>query len=342
MQERYVVAGGLRADYLITREGEVRNSVMGGNALYAASGAVVWAEQVAVWGRVGQNYPQEWISRLNRHGIGTDGIRRIEGSQDHRTFYAYQPDGRRVDTHPERHYARVGEPLPRDLRGYSHSTPGQDDPLVYDPLAVRRADWTAQFDGVKAIHLAPMPIHSHADLIPFLQGKGNIQITVDPGERYMKPDLSDHIRKYLPLIDAFLPSEQEMATLFEGRLDFESSVRTLGDWGARLVVIKRGARGVMIYQPRVERFVSLTPFHERGDRRVVDVTGAGDAFCGGFMIGLSQAGDPIHAARLGLVSASLTVEGYGALYPLSTPSEIRKERLRILENRKTFQGIPAE
>ena len=34
------------------------------------------------------------------------------------------------------------------------------------------------------------------------------------------------------------------------------------------------------------------------------------------MVGLAQTGDPIQAAQMGLVSASLVIEGYGALYAL--------------------------
>jgi ribokinase len=61
------------------------------------------------------------------------------------------------------------------------------------------------------------------------------------------------------------------------------------------------------------------------------VTGAGDSFCGGFMVGLATTGDPIRAALYGTVSASFAIEGYGALYALGADSTEARRRLVYLE-----------
>ena len=47
-------------------------------------------------------------------------------------------------------------------------------------------------------------------------------------------------------------------------------------------------------------------------RALADPTGAGDAFCGGFLAGYRQTYDPVQAVLHGSVSASLVVEGSGA------------------------------
>jgi len=44
---------------------------------------------------------------------------------------------------------------------------------------------------------------------------------------------------------------------------------------------------------------------------VVDTTGAGNAFCGGFLAGFIQTGDLLTAARYGRVAASFLVEQVG-------------------------------
>jgi ribokinase len=336
----FVTGGGIRIDYLITRKGEARNSIIGGNAIYAAAGAAVWSENIAIWGRVAENYPERWISALEELGFITAGLKMVEGRHDHRTFYAYQPDGGRDDTDPARHYARIGQSLPVALVDYEHSTPGQDDPDVYEPLALRPEDFPAQFRQARAIHLSPSPILSHMELAPFLREQGVRQITVDPGERYMKPDLVDHIRRFLPFVDAFLPSEKEVASLFGVGSDLLTAAETLGSWGARIVVIKRGSRGLFIYDHRHKSHLYLAAYHEPGDRRVVDVTGAGDAFCGGFMVGLAQSQQPINAARMGLVASSLAVEGYGALHALQDKAGRSASRLSQLEKRDP--AIPSQ
>ena len=44
----------------------------------------------------------------------------------------------------------------------------------------------------------------------------------------------------------------------------------------------------------------------------VDATGAGDAFSGGFMEGITETGDVLEAGLRGTISASFVVEGWGA------------------------------
>jgi hypothetical protein len=64
---------------------------------------------------------------------------------------------------------------------------------------------------------------------------------------------------------------------------------------------------------------------------VIDPTGAGDSFCGGFAVGLTDTGDPIRAAQYGTVSASWVIQGYGALYALGSNREKAQARLPCLE-----------
>ena len=322
----FVTAGGLRIDYLITHDGRAYIGLVGGNALYAAVGAAIWGGEVGLWARVGQNYPQDWLKELGRHGLAINGLVRVEDDQDHRTFYAYMPNGRRDDTNPQAHFARIGRPLPAALHDYVHSTPGQDDPHHYEPLALRPADWPRRYDGAMAngfvaVHLSPLALSTHLHVPATLRQRGAGQITVDPGERYMVPGRLAYVRQMLPQIDAFLPSEQELYSLFGVAADLEEAAATLCRWGVPLVVVKLGANGVLLQMGADGDCIHLPAYHPPGDPRVVDVTGAGDAFCGGFMVGLAQTADPLQAARMGLVSASLVIEGYGALYALGRKEE---------------------
>ncbi len=323
---KYVAAGGMRIDYLITHTGEARTELVGGNALYTAVGAAIWGERVGLWARIGENYPQAWLEALPE-SILIDGLARVPGWQDHRTFFAYTPDGRRDDTNPAQHFTRIGQPLPEALRGYVHSTPGQDEPDVYEPLALRPSDWPDAYKGVTAVHFSPLSLATHRHVPPHLRQHGIRQITADPGERYMIPARTDYIRQLMPQLDAFLPSVQEIRTLFGAGVNLEQAVRQLGEWGVPVVVIKNGAEGVLLWERENGRLTHLPAYHREGDGRIVDVTGAGDSFCGGFMVGLARTGSPIRAAQMGLVSASLVIEGYGALYALRRQRE-PMERLK--------------
>lgn len=329
---KFVTSGGLRVDYLITPDDQAHIEQIGGNALYAAVGAALWTDEVGLWARIGDNYPQDWLIQLRPYPLNTDGLIRIPGRQDHRTFFAYMQDGRRDDTNPAAHFARIGQPLPDALRDYVHSTPGQDDPDVYEPLALRPEDWPIAYEGVAAAHFSPLSLATHRHVPATLRQRGVHQITVDPGERYMIPARASYIRQLMPQIDAFLPSDMEMHSLFGDDVDLQEAAAILCDWGAPLVVVKNGAKGVLVLGGRYGRHTHLSAFHTPNDSRVVDVTGAGDSFCGGFMVGLAQYGDPIKAAQMGLVSASLVIEGYGALYALRRGKAEAQQRLQEIQD----------
>ena len=330
----FVTAGGLRIDYLITRDGEAYEGLPGSNALYAATGAAFWASGVALWARYGRNYPRQWLADLGQLGLDTQGLTGIPGDHDHRTFYAYTPDGRRDDTNPAAHFARFNLPLPDALVNYIHSTPRQDDPHEYEPLALRSDDWPDSFIDVTAVHLSPLPLVSHLHIPQALRRQGIRQITIDPGLRYMIPERIPYIRQILPSIDAFLPSDQEVRSLLGDGIELNEAANIFCEWGAPIVVIKIGAGGVLVRDKDHDRPIQLRPFHIPGDPRVIDVTGAGDAFCGGFVVGLARTADPIKAAQLGLVSASLVIESYGALEALKIDKVKVAKRLEVIEHRR--------
>ena len=327
---KFVAGGGLRIDYTITHNGQAQIRQPGGNCVYAAVGAKLWGESVGVWARKGENYQNVWLEKLRQAGIRTAGLVTIPGDQDHRTFFAYTHDGRRDDLNPVAHFARINHPLPPDLAGYVDSTPGQDDPNEFETLGIRPADWPAVYDGVTAVHLAGHGLRSHLTIPSLLREKGVTQITIDPGERYMIPELSHHVRQIVQQADAFLPSEMEIRSLFGEETGCLDAAHTLCSWGAKLVVVKMGAEGVLMVE-RNGRYAHLRPYHHPNDPRVIDVTGAGDAFCGGFMIGLARTHDPIRAAQMGLVSASIIIEGYGALYGLTRSSDEAANRLATMQ-----------
>ena len=86
----------------------------------------------------------------------------------------------------------------------------------------------------------------------------------------------DFLRKALPWIDIFHCNDVEASSL-TGQKDRRRAIKTLMAWGPRLVLVSRGAEGVVAAD--YNRLLTMNAFRVR----TLDPTGAGDAFCAGFI-----------------------------------------------------------
>jgi len=103
--------------------------------------------------------------------------------------------------------------------------------------------------------------------------------------------------------------------------------RRVSEYGPRVIVIKRGALGQMLYLADGNHRYEIPAYPSR----LADPTGAGDAFCGGFLAGMQKTNDPLLAVLHGNVSASLKVEGTGPFYPLDVMPGLAEARLHALQ-----------
>lgn len=117
------------------------------------------------------------------------------------------------------------------------------------------------------------------------------------------------IEDFLPLADIVLPSDDE-AGLLLGTHDPDAQLGHYGRHGARWVVLKRGANGVVL-QENATRVGIEAPKVEP-----VDSAGAGDSFAGAFLAHLLASGDAERAARRAVEVAARTVTGFGATAPI--------------------------
>ncbi|MDJ1007391.1 MAG: sugar kinase [Paracoccaceae bacterium] len=125
------------------------------------------------------------------------------------------------------------------------------------------------------------------------------------------------IEAFLPLADIVLPSDDE-AALLTGQDDPGAILDHFGRHGAAHVVLKRGAKGVVL--------ATSTGRHEIAAPKVepVDSTGAGDSFAGAFLAYLIETGDSGLAAARAVRVAAGTVCGLGATAPIPTRAEVLK------------------
>ena len=323
----YIFIGGLRTDYCIAHDGAARLGVMGGNAVYSATGAKLWSSSIGIISRVGSNYPKEWILLLKDAGIDIEGIRILEDPHDTRTFYAYISEEERVDVNPAAHFLRIGQPLPKELLDYQSSTEAQDNRDYLEPLAIRPDDIPSFTSNSRAAHLSPAHFLTHVTVPVKLRELRLSVVTLDPSLRYMVPEFQDDLSVILHGLDAFLPSEMEARAFFQpAEPDLWEMAEAFGNMGCRFVVIKCGVSGQFIWDHDRHRRWHIPAYPVK----LKDVTGAGDTYCGGFLVGLEETCDVVEAALRGSVSASIAIEGVGPLYTIETLSGLAQARLERL------------
>ncbi len=333
---RSLFAGQLSRDYAILPAGKARLDVPGGNLLYAAAGFTVWEAELpeearaypGLLARAGEDYPQEWLDDFARRGFDIRGIRVLPEAIDLRSFYIYTDRNTRLTDDPVAHFARLGLPFPKALLGYRAPALAQDSRTRLGLVSLRQADIPADYLDAGSAHLCPLDYLTHSLLPAILRQSGFTTVTMDPSPGYMNPNFWNNVPALVSGLTAFLPSEEEIRALFHGRSnDLWEMAEALAVYGCEFIVIKRGESGQLLYDSSSHSRweISAYPAH------VFDLTGAGDAFGGGFLAGYRRAYDPLEAALYGNISASMAVEGPGPFYALDALpglAQARREALR--------------
>lgn len=326
---RFILAGQLTREYVVLPSGQLLLDVPGGNVLYAAVGLSVWEPNPppGIVARVGEDYPQEWLDVFERKGLDTRGVRILPHAVDVRSFVAFTDRTTRSNDDPVTHFARLGAPFPKALLGYRNHHAALDSKTQLLPTSLRQGDIPADFLDASAAHLCPLDYLTHSVLPAVLRQAEFTTITLDPSPGYMNPTYWEEIPAMVTGLTAFLPSEEEVRALFHGRSsDLWEMMEALAAYGCELIVVKRGERGQLLYDAATRAKWEIPPY----PARLVDPTGAGDAFCGGFLAGYRRTYDPLQAALHGNVAASLVVEGNDPYYALDALPGLSTARLESL------------
>ena len=150
--------------------------------------------------------------------------------------------------------------------------------------------------------------------------KAGVLTSFDPNLRLKLTTLElarENLNEILQYTDIFLPSSpDETAPLFP-EMDHVQIIDFVVSKGVKHVAIKCGADGCVVSSGgQIHR---LSP---EFDVKVVDATGAGDAFNGGFIHGIVRGMSARDAARIGMALASLKMEGRGAILSLPTREQV--------------------
>jgi len=275
------VTGTIGIDSLHAPTGEATN-VLGGSCAYFAA-AASQLTPVRVVGAVGGDWPEAHEKQLRAfRNICLDGLERRPGSQ------TFAWGGRYFDNMNRREtlFTRLGvleEAPPKVPAKYQDSTTvflANTHPLV-------QLDLLRQFPNR-----------------PFV-----VCDTMDLWINIARPELTNLLSE----VDGVILNDEEAMQLTECRNVVTAGRKILKSGPRSFVVVKKGEHGAILIH---RDGVASVPAYPADEAQVVDPTGAGDTFAGGFMAHVASAGkhdfDTLrHAMAWGTVLASFTIESFG-------------------------------
>jgi sugar/nucleoside kinase (ribokinase family) len=278
-----VVMGNLLVDDIILQDGTTLMGEPGGAVLHVALAASLWGTRVGLVSVAGDDYPRATLQALAERGVDLAGVRDL-GRPGGRAWLLHEAGVRRVIHHLD--------------------CPSHED---VSPLLIDIPD---AYGAARAFHLAPMPITRQQQLAAGLAARACAVsspppafVSLDPYELLRDESLSQW-SNVLEHVDGFFPSEDEVR--FSG--EAEPALRQVAGKRLRFVALKRGVHGGQL----LDLHTGLAPKWTAHAEQTVDVTGAGDAFVGGFLSGFLASGDPQRGIDQGVVAASFAIEDWGA------------------------------
>ena len=270
-----LVVGSVAYDSIETPKGSV-DKALGGSATYFSSVASFFTKVNAV-GVVGEDYDFDKINYLKERGVGLEGVIQVPGE----TFswggvYGDDPNDRETTFTNLGVFADFDPEIPTEYKNADYVFLANIDPDLQLKVL-------SQVDNPKLVVLDTMNF--------WIEGKLESLIRV------------------IEQVDILIVNDSEAKQL-TGMNDLFKASKKLLDMGLKYLVIKKGEHGAILISEDNMFFSAIYPVEN-----VVDPTGAGDTFAGGFL-GYIGGEDKTDWATLkkaviyGTASASFTVEDF--------------------------------
>ena len=257
--------------------------VVGGAASYIALAVSHFTNEQHVVSVIGEDFPEAFLDELRKRGAGLDGLTQVEGGESFHWSGSYHNDMVGRDT------------LATDLNVL----------IGWEPAVCAAG---AQADFVMLGNLDPEVQLKVLDQIhtPKLAVLDTMNFWMDAA--------LDNLKKVIGRVDVLTVNDEEARQL-TGKHFLPQAAEAIHAMGPKTVVIKKGEHGALMFHQGEVFFAPAYPLD-----KVVDPTGAGDTFAGGFVgylaaraaaTGATTWEDMKQAVTVGSVMASFTCEAFG-------------------------------
>jgi sugar/nucleoside kinase (ribokinase family) len=272
-----LILSNIIMDEVVLPGGVQRPTLLGGAASYAAIGAAGWWPDVAIVAGVGSDFDSLVGPRLASLGIRREGL--LERDRfTIRNVLVYQEDSERTETPTfgAAHFERM-QVTPDDIPDLLLPAAGT---YLFRDLST--SFWDA-----------------------FQRRRAALGTTLwELQASVAAPEFWPEVRARLSNVDLFSLNLTEAAGLL-GTRNAHEVVDELLSAGARTVILRLGAEGALI--ATASKALRLHP----PTSAVVDVTGAGNSFCGSFLAQWCATGDLESAARAAAAAAAKCMSAFG-------------------------------
>jgi len=258
--------------------------VLGGSVAYFSFAARQLDATVSVVSKVGDDFPGAYVWWLEQEGIDLSGMVKVEDAQTTRFELKYSNNlsNRKLRLKNEAPPITVND-LPKSLKA-------------------------------KAIHIAPVAGEVSYKVVKKLKNCADL-LSLDPQGLVRKFDEKGNVtlgslknKRILELVDIYKSSLNEIKAA-TGRSRLDSAIKAVHDYGVETVIVTLGMKGAVL---SVEETSYNIPAYK--SKKIVDPTGAGDVFVGGFLAEYIRGENSLWCACVGSAAASLVVEAAGPTF----------------------------
>lgn len=274
-----VAVGTVAFDDIETPYGRAEK-IVGGACTYISLAASYFVTPVRIVSVVGDDFPAEMLEYMKKRGVDLDGLQIREGEKSFFWAGKYYRDFNTRDT------------LDTQLNVLATF-----DPVL--PETYRNTDY---------LMLGNLTPQVQMRVLDQLQRRPKL-VALDTMNFWMNTALND-LLEVLKKVDVLTINDEEARQL-SGETSLVKAAKVIQEMGPKYLIIKKGEHGALLFHRGEIFFAPALPLAE-----VIDPTGAGDTFAGGFMGWMAQTGDLSFANMklaiiYGSAMASFCVEKFG-------------------------------
>jgi sugar/nucleoside kinase (ribokinase family) len=259
--------------------------ILGGATTYTALAAKNLEAQTCIISRVGEHFPQAYLWWLEQEGVDVSAVNRYPGEETTGFELTYSQDftdrALKIKTKGP---ALTLDDIPKDFHA-------------------------------KAIHLGPIANEIPYEVAEQLKKCCEI-LSLDPqgctrsfdAEGNVYENAAEVDNDIFSLINIYKSSKDEIFAL-TGESELKPAMRAIHDVGVETVIVTNGAKGAVLSVEGTQYNVGACH-----SEVLVDPTGAGDVFIGGFLTEYIKGKESLWCGAVGSAAASFIVESIGPTY----------------------------